>query len=289
MTSVQPQELDRTFVYWAEQRELAREAKENNSPLTRRMVDPIIQRHRFCNVSREDDKTTRWIKKYIRDRFDNMADEHTLLLALCLARFINLPETLGELLTAGAMTSSKGIQLNKVAEVVTERQRQGKKTYSAAYMVRSETNKESRAYGEGKIAYICQILSKVEMPDCSSREAFVGGLSSQYGFGTFMAGQVAADAAYTRLLRKAPDHMTWAPMGPGALRGMNRALRRPINAPLNQEEYNYIGRLQMDMLPKRIVEGRGLTLHDVASNVNCETDKYLRVKNKEGNTRRYEG
>jgi hypothetical protein len=96
-----------------------------------------------------------------------------------------------------------------------------------------------------------------------------------------MSGQIAADAAYTSLLRDAPDHMTWAPYGPGAVRGMNRALGRPLGAKLSEPDYLLVAKMQMSMLPQEIVEERKLTLHDVASNVNCETDKYLRIQNQE--------
>lgn len=280
--------IDTTFVHWATERELSRQRREAGilPPWTN---DPIVRDYRFCNVSREDDRVTRWIKANIRDPFDG-GESDNLFKALCLARFINLPETLGELLAAGLLSAGgKGEAINweALAEAVRRRQERGEKSFSAAYMVRSETNKASACYGVGKIAYICSIVSGAKLPTAKTREGFVQELSAQYGFGTFMAGQVAADAAYTHLLADAPDHLTWAPLGPGAMRGMNRALGRPINASISQEEYLKVGRLQMEMLPPSIVLDRKLTLHDVASNVNCETDKYLRIKNNQGTTRRF--
>ena len=288
--------VDNTFVHWAVTRDLIRhrrEADEIAKALGETPQGPpwsddeILNAHRFCNVSREDDRTTRWIKTNIRDPFNEEASPEVLFQAICLARFVNLPSTLGELLANGSL-SPGGVILEKVVETVCELQETGQKSFSAAYMVRSETNKESLAYGKGKIAYICMILDKTRLPRAKTREGFVEELSTQYGWGTFMAGQVAADATYTHLLADAPDHLTWAPLGPGAMKGMNRALGRPINASISQEEYLRVGRQQMEMLPPELVMGRNLTLHDVASNVNCETSKYLRIKHGEGTTRRYQ-
>lgn len=271
---------DHSYVTWARNRELARKNKAmgNARPWT---PDPIINTYRFCNVSREHDKTTMWIKDNIRDPYSDYED---LVRLVALARFINLPSTLGALLDAGVAKGPR-IAVDALYDVV---EGLDGTRYSSAYMVRSETNKSTAHYGKGKIAYIAWILEQVgdgfRGYVGTSRERFVSELNNYHGFANFMSGQVAADLAYTPALRGANDHYTWAPQGPGAIRGMNRALGRPINASLTQAEYLTVGKLQLASLK---FLGLDLHLHDVASNVNCETDKYLRVKNAEGSTRRY--
>ena len=57
-------EVQETFVYFIHERESIRLRKESglHQPWT---VDPILNDYYFCNINREDDKTT----KYIRGTF----------------------------------------------------------------------------------------------------------------------------------------------------------------------------------------------------------------------------
>lgn len=266
--------VNETFVYWATERDNIRKRREAGLPRDQWTVDPIFKTYRFCNVSREDDRVTKWIKEHIRDPFNLMSSEEVLFKAVCLARFINKTDTLGTLLVSGALGPNR-IDFKAVSRVVTELQRQGHVAFSSAYMVRSDKADAYPEYGTGKIAYLAAMLDHTTLPKGRTRQAFTTELQNQNGFGSFMAGQVSADLAYTRILQDAPDHMTWAPLGPGAIKGMNRALGRPVDARLTQDEYVKVGLAQMAKLPQELVEDRKLTLHDVASNVNCETSKYL--------------
>ena len=45
---------------------------------------------------------------------------------------------------------------------------------------------------------------------------------SQRGIGDFLAYEIVSDLRHTKYLRDAPDIMTWANAGPGALRGLTR-------------------------------------------------------------------
>src|SRR5689334_9749202 len=82
-----------TFVYWVKERERIRIRKERGeTPLT---TDPIFK-WRFCNVHRERDRVTIWIRRNIRERFP----EHPALWwMLCAARVLNWPPTLGKLMS----------------------------------------------------------------------------------------------------------------------------------------------------------------------------------------------
>jgi hypothetical protein len=57
--------------------------------------DPILQSYRFCNVYRELDTVTIWIDENIRQR---SANHKNLWFMLAIARRINWPDTLEELL-----------------------------------------------------------------------------------------------------------------------------------------------------------------------------------------------
>jgi hypothetical protein len=103
------------------------------------------------------------------------------------------------------------------------------------------------------------------------------------GLGSFMAGQVVADLKYSDpVLEDAQDWWTWAPLGPGSKRGLNRLHDRPLEGSLSQkkalvelQELRGIVRDRLDM---------DLPVHDI-QNCCCEFDKYVRTKNGEGRPR----
>ena len=89
MTNFIPAEVDR-YVYWIEERERIRRVKEEDKqepPWTR---DPILQEFKFCQVYREDDRTTRWFREHIREPLRNKPE---VLMATVIFRFFNLIET----------------------------------------------------------------------------------------------------------------------------------------------------------------------------------------------------
>jgi hypothetical protein len=104
-------------------------------------------------------------------------------------------------------------------------------------------------------------------------------------FGVFMAGQCVDDWTWTPLLNKATDIYTWAPQGPGSVRGFNRIMDRPLKTKIPMEEWLF----QLKAWRQLIIDRLGpsfedLTLMDCQS-VLCETDKFLRVKYGEGRPR----
>jgi hypothetical protein len=273
--------VDTTFVYWTTEREKMRQRRELGQPRETWTDDPMMANYRYCNVSREDDRVTKFIKERIRDPWDQYGEPDELFLAVCLSRFFNLEESLGKLLDEKVIEPHMVIDLHDVHDCLQDYKDESAKhrVFNGAYMVGAPDNYRTYEFGSEKIAYVCGVLKHAKLPDdCSSREGFVKSLNKQFGFSDFMSGQIAADLAYTSILRDAPDHMTWAPRGPGAMRGMNRTVGKPVNRMIPMDEYLAIGRQQLAMLPPEIVEDRKLTLHDVASNVNCETSKYLGLK-----------
>src|SRR4249919_3123124 len=65
-----------------------RKEAEDKPPWT---DDPILRDYRFCNIYREDDKVTVWIRENWRKP---NSDDPDLWFAMCVARLFNLPTTL---------------------------------------------------------------------------------------------------------------------------------------------------------------------------------------------------
>ena len=87
------EELDRYF-YWQEERESIRKKKENDlqPPWTN---DPILQEFKFCQVYREEDRTTRWLRKHIREP---LRDDPRVFMAVMIYCLIGIERKLLNLL-----------------------------------------------------------------------------------------------------------------------------------------------------------------------------------------------
>ena len=89
MTEFIPEELDRYF-YWLHERETIRIRKEERRDHPPWTQDPILQEFKFCQVFREDDRTTRWFRTHMRDP---LQDKPEVLMATIIFRWFNLIET----------------------------------------------------------------------------------------------------------------------------------------------------------------------------------------------------
>src|SRR5258708_3921474 len=86
--------------YWVREREGIRQRKDAQMQRPLWTQDGILSAYRFCNVRREDDRVTAWVRLNIRQRF--VGHPH-LWLMLAIARQINRPDTLAELIGLGAL------------------------------------------------------------------------------------------------------------------------------------------------------------------------------------------
>lgn len=275
--------------YWVREREALRVRKDagDAQPWTE---DAILSTYRFCNVRREDDRGTVWIRKNIREPF---AEHPYLWLMLCIARQINWPDTLAELIASPGAWPAEGdaggehFDPRLMTAALNARKERGEKVYTGAYMISAPPTK-----GADKQAYIAE---HVIGEPWKHRERFEARrragarlqnihawLTGFNGWGPFMAYQAVVDMRFTRILESAPDVKTWAAAGPGTIRGLNRVHGRQVDASLSQER----ALREMRAIYERAQDETGVAMDfsDVP-NILCETDKYLRVKLGEGKPR----
>lgn len=262
------------LLHWVREREAIRLRKEASEeyPWTN---DEILHQYRFCNVRREDDLGTRWIRENIREPY---ADNPNLWLMLCLARQINWPDTMAEMIAKGVWPIY-GYYPDKIIEVLAARKARGAKLFTGAYII-------SAGSGGPKHEYIINIVvgALTTNPPLTSLQNMHKWLSSFQGWGPFMAYQAVVDMRYTSLLDHAPDLAAWAAAGPGTIRGLNRVFGRHVKHTLSQahalEEIQEVYKI---MLQETNIP---VDFSDIP-NILCETDKYLRVKNGEGTPRAF--
>jgi hypothetical protein len=270
--------------------------------------DPILQQYRFCNVFRELDTVTVWIRENIREQYPNSKN---LWFMLAIARTINWPPTIMKIMEAGLWNRDTW-EWQAVADLLDEQMALGKKVYTGAYMIRAESDPGNKWYNKSKQEYIAgcvlgnlwrdrdAISATLEhvKPD-QAKWAFdfertLQGIHSMFmsyhGWGPFMAYELVTDLRHTRYLEHATDIFTWANAGPGALRGLNRLREVDPQTPMTQQEANtrmYDLLLEAHRHPELAfhfeLEG-ALEMRDIEHSL-CETDKYLRVKNGEGRPR----
>lgn len=238
--------------------------------------NPILQRYKFCNVRREDDRVTREIARMMRRPHERDRD---LWFALLVARrACNWPPTLAEL---GYPVPWKP---ERFLTVIRRRIAAGEKAFEAqAYKLIC-----SKQHGEQADLLVRLVLTPAwqnreyfrPQPDDTLR-SYHARLSEAAFVGSFHAAQVVADLKYTRGLENAADWWDFAASGPGSRRGLNRVLGRDVNAYWKED-------LWFASLTKLRRELKVSNLHaQDLQNCLCEYDKFCRIQMGQGNVRPY--
>lgn len=237
--------VERFFAYARERHSvyLRREAGEL-APWT---VDTILRWHKFTNVFRELDRTTVWFAKHVRGP---LRDRPEVLPATIVFRWFN------RVATGEALFCQLGLLNKRTAfEVFMDdldvrvldyaiRAHCGDGPYvTGAYTI----NTLSAGLGKTKLEGVLNLIGQwfelhpdwrrvademVNGPQSPERagevpytlEAFCAWCRSPC-LGEFMTYEVACDLRHTALLARALDVNTWANLGPGARRGLNRIFR----------------------------------------------------------------
>jgi hypothetical protein len=273
-------------------------------------ADPILGHYRFTNVYRELDATTIHQRETIRTRF---TDPAALLLAVVAYRWFNRIRTaeamfdisLGEerLLVNPFDHFVETGETDQIRAAILRHCGDGPYV-TGAYIVRTAEGYSkldgvllalglfwrSLSYSsttDERIGWRTMGESMV-LPDPQTMESVWRWLTGFAYIGDFGAYEIVCDLRYTPLLERAPDRMTWANPGPGAMRGLNRLHGRDLKrlAPRAQ----YIEEMQ-DLLVYALSDR--WPKHDLwpewemreVEHTLCEFDKYERVRLGEGRPR----
>ncbi len=266
-------ELDkRKFVYWVEERESIRNLKEMDLPKPW-SIDPVFQSVYFCNADREHDKVTMWMRgAYPEDMVNVPAIPNWIL-----ARMVNKPSSLE------AMGWPWNVMLpRKFKEVMSQ-----KGAWGGAYIV--STNGRAMPKHE----YIAGLLERAFKQFDSGVGASVPptlsgwhtAIQAAQGMGSFMSAQVIADLKNTKghPLAQAEDWSTWASHGPGSLRGLSW---------FHGEKITPGGFTQALVSARQWCYNNGHIgaishlCNQNLQNCFCEFDKYMRVSNGTGRSKR---
>lgn len=208
-------------------------------------TDAVMSQYRITNVYRELDKTTVWFCENVRDP---LRDRPEVLLATVLFRWFNTIRT-GEtlfrqtLLGSGKTPWELYLATGDVNPMHDALRAQGAPWVTGAYMIRSPEGMDKlngilqsfhefatgiAKWGDTSVSWfdVAKVALDQRDEDPIKLKELWEWLKQFYGQGAFLAYEVVTDLRFTALLDKAPDIMTWANPGPGALRGANLLLGR---------------------------------------------------------------
>jgi hypothetical protein len=260
--------------HWIMERERIRvqHAKALPRPWT---TDPVLARYRFCNVVRMDDRVSRWLF----DRwYARTAPPATLLVQATIGRLINEPATLAHVTPPRAPYSTTDVR-NLERFLLDRMAATAGPVYTSAYLVIGSDFAGDKG---GKAAGIPRIVGRVSeaahaiVQGSPTMEDMHGRLMRINGLGSFLAGQIVADMRHLLPDACSPDRYTWAPIGPGSRRGMNRLMGVDKDTSLTQAEFLPLLRVLRDLLRVPPALKRRIEAMDL-QNCLCEFDKYCRA------------
>lgn len=263
------------LVYWIIERDSIRESKELGLPKPW-TNNKVMQVTYFCNVNREDDKVTKWIR---RNWYYSHSPEFYDF-SMIVARMFNLPSTLEKTM----QPQETVFWLENAEEVLRERKNEGKKIWNGAYIISTNGKKMD------KLTYCLGLLEKLaNQPlithNCSTlKEAHIE-LMKVEGLASFLAAQVVADLKNSKdhPLQSAPDWWTFSAPGPGSLRGLEWFWEEKVTHKNYQEKIQAAYEILEFELPEHILD---ILCMQNLQNCFCEYDKFMRVTNKTGRSKR---
>jgi hypothetical protein len=271
------------FYWWINERHRIYLNKEANRPWPW-TKDKIMQTYKFTNVFRELDAETIKFHERIDDLDIMPADK---LYHMIMFRAFNRHQTY-DLLTRGKTTHHTPTKMKRILHRNADK---GKKIFTGAYII---TNAGQSA---PKIDLMCDALGvqwrgRRRIWDAMQADGTMQGctdiLRAYPMQGPFTSYEVICDMRYQPgMLDKAPDKRTWANLGPGARRGINRIIkgRKKPNVFRTTEEYIEFMQEMLKTSPKyRGKHVPPLEMREIEHSL-CEFDKWLRVTNNEGRPR----
>ena len=264
------------FFWWITERHRIFEKKERGVDRDLWTDDEILKTYRFTNPFRENDKTTVWFRKNMREP---LASSNDVLFATIIFRWFNLIET-------GETLLKHNLHIEWDSELARSEIKKQNKYVTGGYIIKTPDGMDKV---DGVIWCIDTISSDKnrvieELTDSSLQRAWH--VLQEYPYlGAFMSYELVTDLRHTHFLRGAKDIMTWANAGPGAMRGLNRLVGRDLNYKNKRHDWNaemkYLLNMSKDYLPDFIPD---LEMRDIEHSL-CEFDKYERVRLGEGRPR----
>lgn len=246
-------------------------------------TDPVLLRHRFTNCYRAADRVSQYLIREVSYCGDQDLDE--VLFRTLLFKLFNKVSTWQLLNEAFGEVSWREFDLDAFNEVLTAQFAQGRKLYSAAYVVPPPRLGADRKHTNH--LRLLQHMMTSGLPEqlaaATSLQQVFDALVAFPAMGDFLAFQFAIDLNYSAALNF--DEMEFVVSGPGARDGIRKCFG-PAATGIEAEVIRYMAEHQQEHFQRLGLSFTGLggrrplQLID-CQNLFCEVDKYARVMHPE--------
>lgn len=242
--------------------------------------DPILQRYKFTNIYRINDRVSQFLLRSVIMAGDQGADE--MVFRVLLFKLFNRIETWQLLQDELGEVRWSTFSFDRYDRTLTAARANRKKIYSAAYiMPMAKIGKSEGVKHRSHLQLLQHMMDegivKRILASQSLKELYMT-LRTFPMLGPFLAYQYAIDLNYTSLINFSEQEFVVA--GPGALRGIRQCFSN-LGGRTPAEIIRWVMERQEAELAVRGLRwknlfGRPMQLIDV-QNVFCEVDKYLRA------------
>lgn len=275
------------LLYWIQERNQIKLKRELELP--KPWSDNVVfQSTYFCHVRREDDRVTKFIRRFYSPHVRSPFLEYNIVFA----RFINWPPTLENI---GFIGTHRPLSLDEDLQTLAL----GGKIWGGAYIITThgipmpKTTYLARNVLEGVFKAMEGTSLPLGLrgspgvaPSCAAAHIALQGLE---GLGSFLAAQVVADLKNTvgHPLYDAADKATFVAHGPGSMRGLHWFWQAEgvTITPRNFLAYFRSMREYVDENWNQTLMGLPIDNQDL-QNCLCEWDKFMRVSTGVGRSKR---
>ncbi|HYH95909.1 nucleotide kinase domain-containing protein [Hyalangium sp.] len=248
--------------------------------------DRILTEHKFTNAYRASDRVSQYLIRRVIYRDDLSETAPEVFFRIILFKIFNKIET-WELLErrVGAITL-ENYSFARFDKILTDAQSEGKRIYSAAYIMPSGSSSLGHAKKHRNHLQLIERMIAGDLPqrltDARTMQAGFALLRAYPTIGNFLAYQYITDINYSELTDF--SEMEFVVPGPGALDGIRKCFT-DLGGLNESEIIKFIADRQeqeFDRLELKFQSlwGRRLQLID-CQNLFCEVDKYARVHHPE--------
>jgi hypothetical protein len=260
------------FLYWIKERHEIHLRRLAGVPFPW-SKDPIFQRYFFCNPYRENDKTTIWYSRRIRQPLKH--DARVVMATVIFRRFNFIPT--GEILIDHNLLTAwdEDVAINVLGGL--------KKIFTGAFMISSPNYKP-------KLPEVCRMITEqwknrertyARLYQVKRLEQAWRILQSEHHQG-LMPYEVVCDLRWTPLLGECEDIDTWAYFGPGAQRGIQRICGNNPGTSPNSCSQDFCQKIAKELLATtraslpEMHEEQPFEMREIEHSL-CEYDKYMRL------------
>ena len=244
--------------------------------------DPILNKYKFCNSYRVNDRVSQYLLKNIIYNGKTYAKED-MLFRIILFKLFNKESTWELLLKEFNEITLSTFNIKEYSKVLTHAIENNIKIYNDAYISCATKSFGYDRKHDNHLALLNKmfVLDKIQnkILKCTNMEQAFNIIKSYPLIGNFMAYQLVTDINYSNIVNWKEDEFTVA--GPGSIRGIKKCFIDKGNLS-NEDIIRYMYNNQEEEFKRlnlnfKTIGNRKLQLIDI-QNIFCELDKYCREK-----------